>query len=308
VQFGPATLPRLHEIRLDAVALAYTGTLATLAALVFSAIPVWRSGSVALALNDSGRMNTASRSRHGVRRLLMGAQVALALVLLIASGLMVRSFQNLRALDPGFDASSALTFSVGLPEREYPSREMAVAAHQAIIDRLAALPGVKAASASTCLPLSTGCFGNTVLVRGRVLPPGTIPPVALFRAVADGYFETMGMRIIRGRSIDREDVERRRPIVVIDQAFVDQFFPDGNPIGEYIASNRLPTRPGQEPDLAWREIVGVVSNTPIFTLVDAHPLPQLYMPMSIASPQTGRPTLAGPEVGVMNYVVRSAAP
>src|SRR5206468_9132278 len=93
-----------------------------------------------------------------------------------------------------------------------------------------------------------------------------------------------------------------------DQAFVEQFFPNGNPIGQYLASNRPPARPGEQPDFAWREIVGVVSNTPIFTLVDAHPLPQLYMPMSIASPQTGRPTLAGPAAGVMNYVVRSAAP
>jgi putative ABC transport system permease protein len=278
------------------------------AALVFSAIPVWRSGSIALALHDSGRMSTASRSRQGARRLLMGAQVALALVLLIASGLMVRSFQNLRALDPGFDPSSALTFSIGLPEREYPTREMAVAVHHAILDRLATLPGVKTASASTCLPLGNGCFGNTVRVRGRVLPPGAIPPVALFRAVSGGYFETMGMRIARGRGIEREDVERRRSVVVVDRAFVDQFFPKGNAVGQYIASNRPPARPGEVPEATWLEIVGVVSNTPVFTLTDVRPLPQLYMPMSIVSPETGRATLAGPAVGVMNYVVRATTP
>jgi len=182
---------------------------------------------------------------------------------------------------------------------------MALAAHQAILDGLSRLPGVKTASAATCLPLGGGCFGNTVRVRGRVLPPGAIPPVALFRAVAGGYFETMAMRIIRGRPIDREDVERRRPIVVVDQTFVDQFFPNEQPIGAHVASNRPPNRPGEAPDFSWLEIVGVVSNTPIFTLTDAHPLPQLYMPMSISSPETGRATLAGPDIGVANYVVRS---
>jgi putative ABC transport system permease protein len=218
---------------------------------------------------------------------------------------MSRSFQNLRAVDPGFNASSALTFSIGLSDRDYPSRDDAVRAHHAILDGLTALPGVRAASASTCLPLAGGCFGNTVRVRGRVLAPGAIPPVALFRAVAGGYFDAMGIRILRGRAIDRQDVEQRRPIVVVDQAFVNQFFPNQNPLGEYVASNRAPRRRGEEPDLTWLQIIGVVSNTPIFTLVDPHPLPQLYMPMSIAAPDTTQAALVGPNVAVMNYVVRS---
>jgi putative ABC transport system permease protein len=305
VRFGPANLPRLNEIRLDGVAVAYAVVLSTLAALIFGAMPVRRSGSMALALHESGRTSTASRGRHRARQVLMGAQVALALVLLIASGLLVRSFQKLRALDPGFDARSALTFSIGLPDRNYPNREAAIAAHHAILDGLNALPGVRTASASTCLPLAGGCFGNTVQVRGRVLPPNTSPPVALFRAVAGGYFEAMGMRILRGRAIERQDVERHAPVVVVDQAFVGQFFPNQNPIGEHVASNRPPRRLGESPELVWLEIVGVVSKTPIFTLVDPHPLPQLYMPMSIASVPA---SLLGPDVAVMSYVVRSTTP
>ena len=307
VRFGPANLPRLNEIRLDGVAVAYSVVLSMLAALILGAMPLWRSGSMALALHDSGRTSTASRGRHRARQVLMGAQVALALVLLIASGLLVRSLQKLRALDPGFDARSALTFSIGLPDRNYPTREAAIAAHQTILDGLAALPGVRRASASTCLPLAGGCFGNTVRVRGRVLPPDTIPPVALFRAVAGGYFDAMGMRILRGRAITRQDIEERRPIVVVDEAFADQFFPNQNPLGEHVASNRAPRRLGEPAQLVWLEIVGVVSNTPIFTLVNSHPLPQLYMPMSIATgPDT--PSLLGPNVAVMSYVVRSTTP
>jgi putative ABC transport system permease protein len=230
----------------------------------------------------------------------MGAQVALALVLLVSSGLMIRSFQNLRAVDPGFNATSAITFTVGLPDRDYRTRGAAVAAHHAIIDGLAALPGVTAVSTSTCLPLAGGCSGNTLRVEGRVFTPGTVPPLALFRAVAGGYFETMGMRTIRGRSINRSDVERKEQVVVVNQALADRFFPKEDPIGRRVASN-WPS------GVTWLSIVGVVSNTPIRTLAEVDSSPQVFMPMSIAG-GPGIPTsaLIGPDIAVMSYVVRSA--
>jgi putative ABC transport system permease protein len=154
VTIGHTNLPRLAEVHLDGVAVACTLALGALAALVFGAIPLWRGTPLAASLHESGRGNTASRERHRVRHLLMGGQVAVGLVLLVASGLIVRSFQKLRAVDPGFDASSALTFSLGLPDRNYPNRATVVVAHQAILDRLATLPGVTGVSASTCLPLA----------------------------------------------------------------------------------------------------------------------------------------------------------
>ena len=216
VGFGPATLPRLDEVRLDGVALTFTFVLSVLAALAFGAIPLWRGADVAASLHENGRGNTASRGRHRARHLLMGGQVALALVLLVASGLMVRSFQKLRTLDPGFDADvRAHLHASACRTATTRRRRAAVAAHHAILDRLSALPGVTAVSASTCLPLAGGCSGNTMLVEGRhLLRAGTVPPLALFRAVAGGYFETMGMRLLRGRGIDRRDVERKRAVVV----------------------------------------------------------------------------------------------
>jgi predicted permease len=315
VRHGPTTLPRLREIRLDAATGGFALALSTVVALTFSTIAVWHSRAVTLPAHDSGRANTVTRSRHRIRQLLMGTQVALALVLLAASALIARSFQNVRAIDPGFDPRSAITFSIGLPDRDYPTREAAVAVHQAILDGVRELPGVTAASSSTCLPLAGGCFGNTVRVRGRRLAAGAVPPVALFRAVAADYFETMRMRLRRGRTIDREDIDRKAPVVVVDQTLADRFFPNEDPIGQYVASNRAPKRAGEEPELAWREIVGVVASTPVFTLVDVQPLPQMYMPMSIAAPQTGAirgasantdGALVGPNIAVMNYVVRTA--
>ena len=306
VRFGPRTLPRLAEIRLDGIAVTYAVILTAIASLVFGVIPAWCSRGARASMQTNSRNATLNKSHHRMRRLLMGAQVATALLLLVSSGLMIQSFQRLRAIDPGFNPSSGLTFSIGLPDREYTNRTATVATHQAILDRLAVLPGVTAASASTCLPLAGGCYGNTVRVRGRVTPPGTVPPVALFRAVAGGYFEAMGMRILQGRGINRSDIDRRRAVVVVDQVFAEQFFPDQSPIGEYVASNAAPTRPGQPQALTWLEVIGVVAPTPTLALADPHPYPQLYMPMSIASgPDTPRLALVGPSTAVMSYVVRS---
>src|SRR5436190_1055848 len=309
VSAGPATLPRLAEIRVDGVAVAYTLLLSVVTAFVFGAIPLWRSIPLGPALNESGRGNTATRSRHHARRLLMGGQVALALTLLIASGLMVRSFQKMRDVDPGFNPDSVLTFRIGLPDRAYPTRAAAVAAHLAILDRLAALPGVVAVSASSGLPLGSGCMGDTLLVQNRRIPPGTTPPIARFCAVAGGYFEAMGMRLLGGRRITRDDVERSLPVVVVNEALAKRVFPNQNPLGHYVSSNAPPARAEGAPGPTPLEIVGVVSNTPSRSLAEPDAASQLYMPMSIAGGPGIPPTaLLGPDVALMAFVVRSTTP
>src|SRR5262249_21956439 len=111
VASGPATLPRLNEIRLDGAVVAYALGLGLVSTVMFGAIPLWRLNEGTSALHENGRGNTASVQRHRVRHVLMGTQVAMALVLLVASGLMIRSFQKLRALDPGFNPTSALAFT-----------------------------------------------------------------------------------------------------------------------------------------------------------------------------------------------------
>ncbi len=309
VGFAPTSLPRLEEIRLDGFAVAFTFVLTILAGLVFGAIPLWRGGPLAATLHEGGRSNTASRGRHRLRHLLMAGQVALALVLLVSSALMVRSFQKLRAVDPGFDARSTLTFGIGLPVGAYPTRRAAVAAHHAIIEQLSALPGVTAVSGVTHLPFAGGGFGNTVRVEGRTYPPGTLPAISLFRAVAGGYFDAMGIRVLRGRAIDRGDVDRNEPIVVINQTFATRFFPNGDPIGQRVASNRAPRGSEKGSTFTWLTIVGIVADTPTNALAEPTPIPQMFMPMSIAGgPDIPTLALAGPDVSVLNYVVRSATP
>jgi putative ABC transport system permease protein len=235
----------------------------------------------------------------------MGAQVAIALILLIASGLMVRSFQKLRNVDPGFNPSSALAFSVALPAATYPSRESAVAAHKRILDKLSVIPGVTAASASTTLPLSGGGFGNTLRVRGRPQLPNDTPPSAVFRAVAGNYFETMGIRLVRGRTITNGDIDRHEPIAVISEALARRAFPGQDPVGQYLLSN-APPRPDGTIGGGPLEIVGVVADTPMQTLAEDR-ASQIFMPLSIAGgPDIPAIALVGPDVSHITFVVRSA--
>jgi putative ABC transport system permease protein len=234
----------------------------------------------------------------------MAGQVALALVLLVASALMVRSFQSLRSIDPGFDASTSLVFTLGLPGRDYADRRAAVAAHDAILDEISRIPGVGAVSVSTALPLDGIGFGNSILVERR--PDEQRPaarPTVQFRAVSEGFIETMGIRLIRGRTLTRDDVERQQSNVVVNQDFADSYFPNQEVLGRRVASSRAPALPPP----AWLTIVGVVGNTPSAALVEADSTPKLYMPMSIAGgPGIAPGLLVGPDVAEMNYVIRSA--
>jgi predicted permease len=298
VALGPASLPRLHEVHLDAPTVAVTLCLSLFIALALGAVPLFRPAPLIAALQD-GRANTASRGRHRVRQILMGGQVALALVLLVSSGLMLRSFQKLRAIDPGFNAASALTFRVGLPATDYRDRTRIVAAHLAIIERLSALPGVSAVSGATCLPLGEGCNqGGPIFVEGRTLGPGVNPPIVLRRAIAGGYFETMGMRIVRGRTIARGDVDRNEAIVAVNEALARILFPSEDPIGRRVRlGNPALGVPG------WLTIAGVVKDTPLVTLGEPSPVPQLFMPL-FSTLEMNLPT----RIDAFSFVLRTAVP
>ena len=303
VAFGPVNLPRLNEVRIDAVVVVFTAGLSLLAAFAFGAIPLLRLAPMTATLHDSGRGQTAMRGQHRARHALMTSQVALALVLLVASGLMVRSVQQLRNMDLGFNPASTLAFGLALPDRAYETRERAASAHRAILERLSALPGVISASASSSLPLSGTNFGNGLVVENELDNPQQLRrQFAWFRAVAGGYLETAGIRLIRGRTITRDDVDRRAPVVVIDEALAAMYFPGLGPIGKRV---RSAARMDPKMPTPWLEIVGIVANTPVGTLT-APPLPQLYMPMSIAGgPDIPAQALVGPDIARMNYVVRT---
>jgi putative ABC transport system permease protein len=304
VALGPASLPRLEDVRLDAVSVMFTTALTVVTGLALGALPLLRMVWVAPSLQGTARTNTGSRRSHHARHALMASQVALSLVLLVTSALLIRSFLGLRAVDPGFDPRSTLTLQVGLPKTQYPDRDRVVAFHHAVLDRIAVLPGVTAVSATTCLPLSSRgfCFGNRLAVEGRPTQPGGTPTPVAQRAVAGGYFEAMGMRLVRGRGLNRGDVDRREPVVVVDEAMVNSYFPDEDPIGRRIAFGYGRNGP-------WRTIVGVVRNTVTMGLAELSPVPQIYLPLSTSgSPDLPVSGLHGPGISVMSYVIRSSTP
>ena len=303
VRFAPDALPRLGEIRVDAIAIAFNFGVAIVTAVAFGAMPIVRRtglarGQRSLAGSEVARGVRGPRG-HLMRHVLMGAQVALALVLLVASALLVRSFEALRRVDPAFDPRSALTFRIGLPPHDYPGQPGISATNQAILDRVAALPGVTRAAASTCMPLADdagGRFTSQARVYGRVLPPGTLSPATGFCAVSASYFETMGTPVVRGRGIEADDVSRRRPVAVINQAAASAYFGDADPIGQRVSI-------GPPRNTAWLEIVGIVRNMPTRALSEATPMPHVFLPMTVSRAE-GLPV--APDVGAMFFIVRAA--
>jgi len=306
VAYGPVTLPRLNEVRIDSVVLTFSFALSLISAAAFGLIPLMRLAPVATTLQEHGRGQTATRGSHRARQLLMGAQVALALILLIASGLMVRSFQNLRAIDPGFEPSSTLTFGIVLPPVKYPSRQLATDAHLRILDRLSTIPGVTGASTATCLPLLGFCYGNGLIVEGELFDPKRVRPFVAFRAVAGGYTDVMRTPLLHGRSLTRTDVDRRELNIVVNKVVADAYFPGQDAVGKRVRAS-VPPNTGL-PTPPWWTIVGVVANTPTTALAEA-PVGLVYQPMSIAGgPDIPREALMGPDVTGMSYVVRSTVP
>jgi putative ABC transport system permease protein len=294
VASAPDTLPRLHEVRLGGFAVAFTLALSVVAGLVLGGISFVRRPPVTLLLRVTGTF--VPSSRFPARQVLMGVQIALALMLLTSSGLMVRSFQNLRSVDPGFDASSTLTFRLGVPPDTYPDHARIVAAHRQIREQLAALTGVVAVGASNCLPLETvRCLNSSVRVAGRLEAPGTARPGVFLQGITAGFFESSGMRMLRGRPIEASDFDTRQLVVVINQALADAYFPGENPIGQRVTPAS---------DDVWGTIVGIVANTSTFALNEPSPVPKLYMPMSVTDPAG----LGGPNPTNVSYVVRTSLP
>jgi len=303
VAAAPPGLPRLEEIVIDGRVLLFAGVASIVAALVFGLIPALYYSPRKLSLRHATRGAGTSRVPLRARQVLIGGQIALALLLVIASGLMVRCFQQLRAADPGFDVHSQLTFRIDLPATRYPTRTAAAAAHQHVLDTLAAIPGVTSTAAATRLPLSnTGSFGNAIAVPGRSNQAGPPRPAVLFSAISGDYAQTLRMRVLEGEMFGRADVDRHEPVVVVNKAFVDAYFPGEDPLNRVISSSVPPPFAGMP-----LRIVGVVANTPYQTLAEMRPVPTLYLPMTIAGgPDIPAARLVGPSVAVMTYSVRTA--
>jgi predicted permease len=259
VQLGSGRLPRLHEIGMDWTIVAFTAAVSLLTALLFGLFPVLRLGgrAWASALKEGGRGGSTGRERHRVRRLLVATQIALALVLLVGSGLMLRSFAALRGVDPGFSApESVQTVRLGVPSAEVEDTVELAVLYERLAADLTALPGVESVAFSTALPLDGEGSADAISVEDHPTPEGQLPPVHAFFFVSPGYFRTLGNPVLAGRELEWSDIHERRPVAVVSANFAREYWGDpAKAIGK-----RLGTISGAIDQYTWHEIVGVVAD------------------------------------------------
>lgn len=226
-------LPRGGEIRLDAVVVAYTLALSAVIGLALGLIPVAAvlPANLTTVLREEGRTGTSARGARTLRRALVVAQVAFAFVLLIGAGLLFASFRRVLAVDPGFRPDGVLTASVTLPRSRYPDSKALVAFHNEALRRLRALPGVAVAGATDWIPLSGSNNDSVILAEGYQMKPGesVISPAAA--DVTPGYFEAMGVTLVRGRFFDARDSADGPKAIMVDEKLARRFWPDQDPIG-----------------------------------------------------------------------------
>jgi putative ABC transport system permease protein len=207
-----------------------------------------------------------------MRSLLVASQVAFALMLLVGSGLTLRSFWAVQRVDPGFDATDVLTFELALPSTDYPEVESRALFHTELLERIQAIPGVQVAGAVSHLPLWGFGGLDPLLVEGDPIDPSEIPPIVEMRAATPGYFEALSIPVAAGRMLDRTDVDARTGAVLVSQRIVDLFFDGANPLGRQVAQG-IPL--DHDP---WSRIVGVVGDVHNATLTD-DPMGAIYYPL-----------------------------
>ena len=278
-------LSRLDEVRLDGTVLAFTVVVSLATGVVSSLLPSLRliGGRVSprFALRVGGRSDGAANSR--MRSILVVAEIALALVLLVGSSLMMRTVWHLTSIDAGFDAHGVLTFQVALPQRLYGDRPSIVSFYQRALDRLRNAPGVQSVGTVSGLPLRAGGSSGTVFIEDTPvtnLPRGQAVSLPMLeadqRAVSPGYMEAMRMRIVRGRLFDERDQGGAPFVAIVDSSLAARVWPGLDPIGNRIAVDAV--RNSNPPVMRWRTIVGVVEHVRQGSL-DLVGREQLYMPI-----------------------------
>ncbi len=250
---GPANLPRLSEISLDGQSVGFTLALSLLSGLLFGSIPVLRYAGrrMPTALRGMGRTVSVSRERQRSRDLLVVAQVAMALVLLVSAMLMIRTFQALRHVDPGFAHAEHLqTMRISIPPSLIADPVLVTRTQNNIVDKLAAIPGVTSVGFADAMPMEGILAGwNGVQIEGKHL--GDDSPMRLFRYVAPGFFHTSGTRMVAGRELSWTDIYGRRPVVIISESLAREWW--GSPsaaLGKRLRNYNPP----------WFEVVGVVED------------------------------------------------
>jgi predicted permease len=291
---GASELPRGGEIRMNGTVLVATMLLSLVAGLLFGCIPViraWRA-NLSSVFRDEGRTGTASRSTLALRGALVVSQVALAFSLLIGAGLMITSFVKTIGVDPGFDARSVLTASVSLPVTGYPDDPARLQFYRRALERVRAIPGVRAAGATTSIPFGNNFSSSVFFPEGHVPEPGESILSPMQTRITSGYFEAMRIPLVRGRTFTDTDVMGALPVTIIDEWLANRYWKGENPIGKRMCSC-LPGLTSGPPEV-YLTIVGVVKSVRMQGLTGEQPPGQYYFPIEQDAPSQVFLTLSTP--------------
>jgi len=278
VSFKPENLPRLQEIGVDLRVLGFTFGLSLLTGIVFGLLPAWAAarGGVSESLKEGGRSATAGGARQRLRGAFVVVELAVALVLLVGAGLLIKTFWNLRSVEPGFAADHLVTMRIELPEARYKEPDKQNRFRSQTLEALKSLPGVQAAMVSE-LPLSGDSLSHDFLIEGAPhIEPGAEPSLET-RSVQGDYFRTMQIPLRSGRDFDSRDFAEKAPLVgIANEAMVRRYFPNEDPV-------RKRVRWARSSEVQWITIVGVVGDVKHFGL-DLPEEAGLYSPYTQTAP------------------------
>jgi putative ABC transport system permease protein len=295
---GPASVPRLAQAALDLRVFGFALGVTLATGILFGLAPAMQGSgrSLSMALNEGGRGGTAGRAGRRIRNALAITEVALAVVVLIGAGLLIRSFIRLRSVEPGFQPAGVLTVRVPLAGGRNAAGERRIAFFKQVTDRIATLPGVRAVGAVNALPLTGLGVGATFAVEGRPAPSAEQRPIGLIRSVSPAYFGAMGIPLLAGRALADSDTALSPPVIVVNQTLARRFWPGGSAIGGRLAIDQLGGRVA--------EIVGVVGDVKPDRM-DGGEWPTLYhsYPQAPAAAMTLAVRTAGPPLGLASAVI-----
>jgi putative ABC transport system permease protein len=254
VSVDPGVLPRATEISLDMRAVAFTAAIGILTGVLFGLAPALQMARADLhsALREGGRGNSVGFQRNSLRSVLVTGEVALALVLLSAAGLLMRSFYRLQSVDPGFDSHNVLTFRTNLPNAKYPKDPQQVAFYDRALESIRAQPGVTSAGAASIFPLAGSDYILTFYQVGKPPKPQGQQDNAMYYSATPGYFETMRIPLKAGRYFSHADTANSPRVAIISEEMARKFYPNENPLGQHIVMANGDSKPS--------EIVGIVGD------------------------------------------------
>jgi putative ABC transport system permease protein len=275
----PFTLPSEAEVAVDQRVLLFTLGVSLLTGILFGLAPAWQTTKPHLneSLKEGGRSSTASLGRYRFRSWLVVAEVALALVLLVGAGLLIHSFWRLHQVRPGFRSDKVLTMAMTIPRTKYSQAEQVAAFYRQTLQRVEALAGVERAAVSSTLPLRGWNIGMPFSIEGRAAQAAAELQGALFQIISPGYFQAMGIPLLKGRGLTEQDTSQAPHVAVINQVMVSRFFAKEDPIGKRLMTESLIS--GREqlgPTVLW-EIVGIAGNVKDSGLREQES-PAIYVP------------------------------